>query len=205
MARAQAHSNKAVILIWNNQVHKNAKASNWLFSKPTYDYLILLKNLVFDKCQFKYSDPFVEKESTEYGACILEINSLQARFRVAKITPTKVGQFVTLWKRIENGPIQPYDIDDAIDLFIILVSKDDCLGQFIFPKSILYKHGILSHNNIGGKRAIRIYPPWDLTESKRAKNTQIWQLDYFLDISKNKPIDYNRAKLLYGEISKNKS
>lgn len=178
-------------------MHKNASISNWVFSNPIYDDLIIFKNLVFDPCQFKYSDPLIEKESSEYGACILEVNLLQARFRVAKITPTKIGQFVTLWKRIGNGPIHPYDINDGIDLFIISVRKDDCLGQFIFPKSILYKYGVLSHNDIGGKRAIRIYPPWDHTESTQAKTTQLWQLEYFLDISKDKPIDYNRVKMLF--------
>ncbi|EKD72557.1 MAG: hypothetical protein ACD_45C00643G0006, partial [uncultured bacterium] len=61
-----------------------------------------------------------------------------------KITPTKVGQFVTLWKRINNGPIQPYDVSDPVDFFIVSARKDDCFGQFIFPKSVLRDQAVLS-------------------------------------------------------------
>jgi hypothetical protein len=38
----------------------------------------------------------MEAESAEYGAYTFELNDLSVRFRVAKITPTKIGQFVTL-------------------------------------------------------------------------------------------------------------
>lgn len=37
------------------------------------------------------------------------------------------------------------------------------LGLFIFPKEALIKHGIFSVKSKGGKRAIRVYPPWDLS------------------------------------------
>lgn len=61
----------------------------------------------------------MESESIAYGAYMFKLNSMNVRFRVAKITPTKIGQFVTLWKRIGNGSIQPYDIVDSIDFFIV--------------------------------------------------------------------------------------
>lgn len=37
-----------------------------------------------------------EMESKEYGACVFEMNHRRIKFRVGKITPTKIGQFVTL-------------------------------------------------------------------------------------------------------------
>lgn len=40
-----------------------------------------------------------EAESAEYGACRFALEGHSIVFRVAKITPTKTGQFVTLWKR----------------------------------------------------------------------------------------------------------
>ena len=43
--------------------------------------------------------------------------------RVSKITPTKNGQFVTLWKRNQNGITEPFDINDEIDFIIITVKK----------------------------------------------------------------------------------
>ena len=124
----------------------------------------------------------IEPESKEYSACRFVISNKQAHFRVAKITPTKIGQFVTLWKRSTNGPIAPYDQSDTIDFFIVSVYSGNHFGQFVFPKSALLKQGILSKNGIGGKRAIRVYSPWDKTESKQATETQTWQLNYFLNL-----------------------
>ena len=154
-------------------------------------------DLVFNPCDLTYSEPIIEAQSAEYGAYTFKLNSTNIRFRVAKITPTKVGQFVTLWKRIGNGPIQPYDMEDSIELFIIATLQDDKFGQFIFPKSILCKYDIVSKDSKGGKRAIRVYPPWDITTNKQAKKTQAWQLEYFLDVPSNEPINLCRVQTLY--------
>ncbi|MCX5923460.1 MAG: MepB family protein [Candidatus Dependentiae bacterium] len=126
-----------------------------------------------------------EPESKEYGACQFTIQNKKAAFRIAKITPTKVGQFVTFWKRSQAGPIAPFDESDSIDLFIVSVRDGDKFGQFIFPKSVLIEHDIMSKNHIGGKRAIRVYPSWDKTDNKQAIRTQSWQLKYFYEISNN--------------------
>lgn len=139
----------------------------------------------------------MEAESAEYGAYTFELNGSSILFRVAKITPTKIGQFVTLWKRIGNGPIQPYDASDEIDFFVVSTRKNDQFGQFIFPKSVLCHHDVLSIKGKGGKRAIRIYPPWDKTINRQAQKTQIWQMDYFLEIPKNSEINCGRAQMLY--------
>ncbi len=141
-----------------------------------------------------------ETESVEYGAHSFKLNNYNIRFRVAKITPTKVGQFVTLWKRVAGGPIQPYDVADSVDLFVINVRKDSNLGQFVFPKTVLYEQDIVSSNAQGGKRAIRVYPPWDTGLNTQAKKTQKWQLKYFLDLSLNKPINQTQFKQLYAMV-----
>ena len=156
-----------------------------------------VQHRVYDTLGFQYSQPVIEAESSEYGACGFELNRLSVKFRIAKITPTKVGQFVTLWKRIEKGPIQPYDNSDSVDYFIINTRKGDLLGQFVFPKSVLCQQDVFSINGIGGKRAIRVYPPWDVAVNRQAQKTQKWQLEYFLEIPKNTEIDVTRAKLLY--------
>ncbi len=120
-------------------------------------------------------------------------------FRQAKITPTKIGQFVTLWKRnsIKNV-IEPFEVSDDIDLFVINVKTENRFGQFVFPKSILIEKGIITVKK-EGKRAIRVYPKWDLTENKQAIKTQKWQLDYFLDIPINRNLDINKAEFLYSQ------
>ncbi len=158
-----------------SQVKKN------LFSFIHPDLLTAQKNayepsgLIIDKLT-------KEKESEEYGAFDFEMNLLRIKFRVAKITPTKFGQFVTLWKRIGNGPILPYDREDPIDLFVVSVHTLNHFGQFVFSKAILCEKGILSEEGKGGKRAMRVYPPWDITDNRQAKNTQSWQLLYFFEI-----------------------
>lgn len=159
--------------------------------------LISIKKLIYEPMNFILTEAQAEKESAEYAAMHFQLNNLQVRFRVAKITPTKIGQFVTLWKRSQAGPIQPFDDSDAIDLVVICTRYNQHFGQFIFPKAALIKHDIFSVQNKGGKRAIRVYPPWDKTESRQAQKTQSWQLDYFLDMSSDENIDYDRAKRLY--------
>ncbi len=159
--------------------------------------LLKTKTLVFDPCSFEITHAALEKESTDYDACQFELNTFKILFRAAKITPTKVGQFVTVWKRTAKGPIEPFHISDAIDAIIINTKSGDNFGQFVFPKSVLLHRGILTTDLKEGKRAIRVYPPWDITTSKQAQKTQKWQLDYFLKIPIDQPVDLERAKLLY--------
>lgn len=125
-----------------------------------------------------------DRESTEYGAAAFVFNNQRILFRIAKTTPTKVGQFVTIWKRIANGPIQPFDESDPFDFLIVRVQSGNQAGQFVFPKKILSEKKIISKNNVGGKRAMRVYAPWVTTHNKQATQTQKWQINYF----ENKPI-----------------
>lgn len=138
-----------------------------------------------------------EAESQEYGACEFEMNGHNIKFRVAKITPTKVGQFVTFWKRIGSGPIMPYDMVDALDLLVVSVRTADHFGQFVFPKAVLCEKGFVSRAGQGGKRAMRVYPPWDTTDSKQAQKTQLWQLQYFFDMSSDTIFDASRIQALF--------
>ena len=160
--------------------------------------LIELKQLLFDKCGFVLQNPFMEKESVDYNAHQFQLDNLNVVFRTAKITPTKIGQFVTLWKRIGSGPIQPFDFSDSVDLFVVNVKTDNRLGQFVFPKAVLLKQGVLTSELKEGKRAIRVYPPWDVTCSKQAQKTQQWQLEYFLNLPYDGLVDVSRAQSLYG-------
>jgi hypothetical protein len=161
-------------------------------NRPIHKDLILAVELVYTQCGFQCSAPKAEVEGAEYGAYDFKINGQPVKFRVSKITPTKTGQFVTLWKRKLNGPIEPFHVEDEIAFYIISTRNDQLFGQFIFPKSILHQKGILSDDNKEGKRAVRVYPPWDRTTSVQAQKTQKWQLDYFLDLSGNKPVEIDK-------------
>ncbi|WP_243373581.1 MepB family protein [Microvirga solisilvae] len=142
----------------------------------------------------------VEPESAEYGACRFDLGERSVVFRASKITPTKIGQFVTCWKRIGNGPIQPFDTSDAFDFLVVSCRSGEHFGQFVFPKSALREKDIVSDQGKGGKRGIRVYPPWDEPESRQAQRTQDWQSAYFLKID-DASLDEVRARKLYGLAS----
>lgn len=162
-----------------------------------YNDIRVIKELVYDKCKIKCSSNLIlEKESAKYAGCSFKIKSCDVKLRIAKNTPTKKGLFVTLWKRnAYSFQIETYSIKDNYDFYIIITRKNNKLGQFIFPKKILYEHGILSDNNNDGKRGFRVYPPWDdISTNNQARKTQAWQLNYFLEITNN--IDKEHVKNL---------
>ena len=160
--------------------------------------LIIAQELAYKPSGLNYKNLIKDVESKEYGASTLEINNRRIKFRIGKITPTKIGQFVTLWKRSGNEAIRPYDLNDPIDLFVISVRNEKYFGQFVFPKLALFEKGFVSNKGAGGKRAMRIYPPWDKPDSLQAKKTQSWQLAYFFEIDPQKAIDLCKIRKLFG-------
>jgi len=158
-----------------------------------------IKKRVYDECSLHFSNLQMEDESKEYGACTFTVNSLVVIGRNAKQTPKKTGQFVTIWKRADNGPTQPFSASDSFDFFVINTRKGDHFGQFVFPKAALIKHRIISEPSVRGKLGMRVYPPWELAESKQAMKTQGWQLEFFLRIPRDSTVDVERAKLLYAK------
>ena len=127
-----------------------------------------------------------ESESFAYGACRFILNGKAIVFRTAKITSSKVGQFVTVWKRPKPGSIiVPFDITDGIEFLIVSVSDGMAYkGQFVFDQRILLMKDIMSQDNKGGKRGFRLYPPWIKPLSQEALKTQKWQLPYFFFLEK---------------------
>lgn len=160
-------------------------------------YSVEFDEHVYVQCGLNVACMQWEQESVDYNACRFQINGLNVICRTAKTTPTKTGQFVTLWKRVADGPIQPFDNTDDIDLVVVNTTVGLNSGQFVFPKSVLVNHGVLSTNTKEGKRAIRVYPPWVKTTSKQAQKSQAWQLEYFININTDNTFDITRAKSLY--------
>ena len=166
-----------------------------LLNSIHYD-LKVVKEYVYDKCDFDLTNLKQNLESKEYGACSYMLHGKIIEQRISKITPKKTGQFVTIWKRNKDGITEPFDNSDNLDFVIITARNDDNFGQFIFPKSVLADNGIINRNGKIGKRGIRVYPPWDTPTSKQAKNTQIWQLNYFLIIKKDNSTNLDLIKKL---------
>ncbi len=163
--------------------------------------LINIKNEIYDTFGYSCHEIKINDESQEYEACEFKLNKSNIKFRTAKITPTKTGQFVTLWKRDEEGVTQPFAASDSIDFVVIVTEADKNFGHFVFPKRVLIDKGILSSPDKPGKRGFRVYSPWDSTSSKQAKSTQQWQLRYFLNMNEDERIiDFARAKMLYTTV-----
>ncbi|MHC0442235.1 MepB family protein [Flavobacterium sp. 3-210] len=171
--------------------------NHWSNHKSFPKDLILAKELVYDCFDFDCTQPQQESESIDYSAYRFLMNEKHVCYREAKITPAKTGQFVTLWKRSRLGVIEPFDHSDTIDFVIVSVRKDNLLGQFIFPKNVMLEKAVFSSKTEEGKRAIRVYPPWDETESKQAKKTQQWQLDYFYPIVPEPDFDAFKKLISY--------
>ncbi|CAM3701335.1 MepB family protein [Flavobacterium chungbukense] len=165
-------------------------------SKSIATDLFSAKEIIFDKAGLELTDLQKENESGEYSAFRFSLDNKNICYREAKITPTKTGQFVTLWKRNDNGIIEPFDANDSIDFVIVSVRKDQNWGQFIFPKKTLLEKGVFSTEKKEGIRATRVYPPWDETKSKQAQKTQKWQLDYFFHFTNNQ-IDFDQLKKIF--------
>lgn len=143
--------------------------------------LLFTQQHVFVPLGLTCSNIHQETESTDYGACSFVVTNMSVMYRDAKITPKKLGLFVTFWKR-QKGIIVPHDHDDPFDLLLVSVRKGERLGQFVFPKAALFKQAIISYQGKGGKLAMRVYPPWELVTSQQAKKTQQWQSHYFFEI-----------------------
>lgn len=156
--------------------------------------LQLAEKLLYNECGFQLQLLVWNPESTNYGACSFELNNYKIQYRVANITPTKIGQFVAIWKRNNKGITAPFDVTDSLDFLIISVRDSENFGQFIFPKSVLIAKGIISQNEKGGKRGIRVYAPWEKPISKQAIQTQAWQIPYFVEIKEDLLTDLEKVK-----------
>jgi len=157
--------------------------------------LFHIKQSIYDPCEMKMTEFENETESQDYFASRFALNGFQLLSRNSKLTPKKIGQFVTFWKRNKNNPIEPFHQNDSFDFLIVNTKIGNKYGQFVFPKAILIRKGILSTERKEGKRGFRVYPSWDIVSSKQAERTQKWQLNYFYEIDSS--IALEKAVELY--------
>jgi len=149
---------------------------------------------IYNPPQFHLSEFLLEKEGKTYYACQFKLNQFNIICRKAKTTPKKIGQFVTFWKRNNQGVTVPFSDNDPVDFYIIFVNNTNRLGQFIIPKSTLLTKGIISTKNKEGKRGFRVYPPWDTPTNKQAITTQKWQLKYYIETELNTTLSHLKKR-----------
>ncbi|TSB45338.1 MepB family protein [Alkalicoccobacillus porphyridii] len=141
------------------------------------------------------SDIHEEDQNSEYGAGVFQLNNKSVRFRVAKITPNKSGQFVSFWEKDINNKNQAFSYENAPDLLVINTFVDNKIGQFVFPKKILQQKNIYKSATVKGKMAIRVYPVWDNPTNKQAISTQKWQLKYFIKFDNSERLQHKLIDL----------
>ena len=136
-----------------------------------------------------------EVQNSEYEGLLLIINKHVYRSRLAKLTPKKKGYFVAFWEKDTKGINQAYSYENSPEKLIVSVIDNERRGQFIFPKKVLFKYGILKSSNQKGKMALRVYPSWVTELNTYAAKTQTWQVEYFIDLSND--FEVEKLKKLY--------
>ncbi|MEK0316994.1 MepB family protein [Cohnella sp. 56] len=142
-----------------------------------------------------------EVHNSAYGAGVFRLNARSVRFRVAKITPNKLGQFAAIWEKDGHGNNAPFSQDTAADLLVIHTYDDErhYCGQFVFPKDVLAAQNVIRTVASDGKMALRVYPEWDKPVSKQAVSTQRWQLPYFVRLHDRDERQMQRLLELYSD------
>lgn len=143
--------------------------------------LQLLNDLILKELNLKLSEINPDLECEEYSGFNFKINQTNFKFRKSKLTPKKVGQFVTFWKRDSDGKTVPFDVNDDFDFYIISIEESENSGFFMFPKIILEKENLISSEEKTGKRGFRVYADWHSPNNKQAEKTKVWQTKYFIN------------------------
>jgi hypothetical protein len=140
-----------------------------------------------------------DKECEDYSGYNLKLGQRSIKFRSAKITPKKIGQFVTLWERSADGQTRPFSNKTNTDFYIVATRRGRQFGFFIFPAQVLADQRILSSGNQRGKRGFRIYTPWDSPQNTQAQITQFWQREYFIDLTDDRNDSFGRFNSIFDQ------
>ena len=153
-----------------------------------------LNNLIFKPLKLNINKTIPDLECEDYFGFNFKINKTRIKFRKSKLTPKKIGQFVTFWKRDSEGKTVPFDTKDDFDFYIISIEENENSGFFIFPKSVLERENLISSKIKTGKRGFRIYANWHLPNNKQAEKTKLWQTKYFINYSDSDDSVLNRFR-----------
>lgn len=120
-----------------------------------------------------------EEQNSDYESGCAKLEGTWWRVRTARITPTKPGAFVAIWRRNSEGNTEPFSTDDDCAGLLVFVSDEDRFGVFRFPTAALGELGVYSSQRSAGKRGFRLYPIWYTSLNSQAIRTQGKQAPFF--------------------------
>lgn len=123
--------------------------------------------------------PHSEDQRGEYESGLVCIGDELWRIRTAKITPTRPGAFVAVWKRDEEGETRPFDVDDITVGLMVFVQDGEHFGVFRFTVAQPVLLGVTRSEAKPGKRGFRVYPSWSIGLNAQATRTQALQAPAF--------------------------
>lgn len=127
----------------------------------------------------KHSEVMSEEQQSDYQAGISEIDGQLWRIRTARITPTKSGGFVAIWRRDTTGTTAPYESEEGFQGVMVFIAEADHFGVFRFTQQHLEHLGVFASASAPGKRGFRVYPSWTTGLKGQAKKSQEAQLPAF--------------------------
>ncbi len=67
-----------------------------------------LNNIVYQPNNLIITNLKKKKSNAEYAGCFIHLNHKSIRFRKSKVTPNKIGQFVSFWEKDDNMQNQAF-------------------------------------------------------------------------------------------------
>ncbi|WP_404497710.1 MepB family protein [Arthrobacter sp. GAS37] len=124
----------------------------------------------------------VEEQNNDYESGVARIGKEQWRIRTARITSTKPGAFVAVWKRGEGGSTRPFTAAESMSGLLVFVEEQGRFGVFQFTKAHLISLGYVSSDLHPGKRGFRVHPAWCTDLNPQASRTQSSQGVAFVEL-----------------------
>ncbi|KSU62003.1 MepB family protein [Arthrobacter sp. NIO-1057] len=126
-----------------------------------------------------HGEVVADEQQSDYQSGVTVIGDQLWRIRTARITPTKPGGFVALWRRDKNGTTAPFESEEGVQGVMVFIEDADQFGVFRFTQQHLEQLGIFASASAPGKRGFRVYPSWVTGLRGQAKKTQDNQLSAF--------------------------
>ncbi|WP_029067703.1 MepB family protein [Jonesia quinghaiensis] len=123
-----------------------------------------------------------EEQRGDYESGVAVFGGERWRVRTGRITASKPGAFVAVWRRGEGGVTEPFPDDDGVDGLLVFVEFAGRFGVFRFTVEHLRELGVVSSHGGGGKRGFRVYPAWCEGLNAQAGRSQRAQAKAFSEL-----------------------